>query len=623
VSAFSPSEDGALLRRFEPIVKYTRGERFFPIDVERYVEECSLWVQKPQEPPKLVIPQGELTLDRLTEIRQDGVGSVYYLKFIDPLEFVELARYSMQEAVRQLLHQDEEKVFQAGRGRLARVGYMSRIIDALFSLTLLMRGRVPGDTAAAAVLTYHKIQQASECYCYYGRVVRQNDWVVLQYWLFYPFNNWRSGFFGVNDHEADWEMVSVYCSNKIGADPSSSPLERLRPYWVAYASHDYSGDDLRRHWDDPELEKVGEHPVVYAGAGSHASYFQPGEYLAELELHFLNPLVKFVDRVKRIWGSTLRQTVTRNNGPDFHVFSVPFVDYARGDGIAIGPGQARGWDPDILNPTPPWVKDYRGLWGLYAQDPISGENAPGGPMYNRDGSVRTSWFDPLAWAGLDKVPPPDEAFMVLDRQRSQLLESLKILEKQVAQKSSELVGLGIEADALQGLSHMQGVYEQHRVRMSRLSQEVVGLRREMTVIDAKLEAFSYHEARLMVGDTGSLRSHIRRAHHPSTEVDLRLGFLAEIFSSISVGLLMMGIVVLIVFAREYLFFGLAAMIGLLVFIESSFRRQLTRLIISLTVGLAIITAFVLLYEFFWSLVIAVVLLAGLYIIWENIKEIRR
>jgi hypothetical protein len=29
---------------------------------------------------------------------------------------------------------------------------------------------------------------------------------------FYPFNNWRSGFFGVNDHEADWEMISIYCS---------------------------------------------------------------------------------------------------------------------------------------------------------------------------------------------------------------------------------------------------------------------------------------------------------------------------------------------------------------------------------------------------------------------------
>ena len=35
-----------------------------------------------------------------------------------------------------------------------------------------------------------------------------------------------------------------------------------------------------------------------------------------------------------------------------------------------------------------WVSQYRGLWGLFARDPISGENAPAGPMYNRDGSPR-------------------------------------------------------------------------------------------------------------------------------------------------------------------------------------------------------------------------------------------
>ena len=33
---------------------------------------------------------------------------------------------------------------------------------------------------------------------------------MLQYWYFYLFNDWRSSFHGVNDHEADWEMVTVY-----------------------------------------------------------------------------------------------------------------------------------------------------------------------------------------------------------------------------------------------------------------------------------------------------------------------------------------------------------------------------------------------------------------------------
>ena len=33
---------------------------------------------------------------------------------------------------------------------------------------------------------------------------------VLQYWFFFCYNSWRSGFHGVNDHESDWEMVTLY-----------------------------------------------------------------------------------------------------------------------------------------------------------------------------------------------------------------------------------------------------------------------------------------------------------------------------------------------------------------------------------------------------------------------------
>ena len=39
----------ALLRRFEPVVRYNRGERFFPISVEPYVRESSLWQQRHAE----------------------------------------------------------------------------------------------------------------------------------------------------------------------------------------------------------------------------------------------------------------------------------------------------------------------------------------------------------------------------------------------------------------------------------------------------------------------------------------------------------------------------------------------------------------------------------------------
>ena len=39
-----PLSDLELLRAFEPIVRYTRGELFFPTGVEGYLAECDLLV---------------------------------------------------------------------------------------------------------------------------------------------------------------------------------------------------------------------------------------------------------------------------------------------------------------------------------------------------------------------------------------------------------------------------------------------------------------------------------------------------------------------------------------------------------------------------------------------------
>ena len=207
-----------------------------------------------------------------------------HLTFSDPLNLAQLSAFLLEEGVRQL--RDPRNRFRADVARLARVGYASRFLDAIFSLTLFLRGRVPGDSAAAAM---HRLParrpEAERIYPYYGRVVRENGWIVLQYWIFYPFNNWRSGFFGANDHEADWEMIAIYLYERADGE--------VAPAWVAYASHDFHGDDLRRAWDDAEeLERVGEHPVVYVGAGSHAAYFRRGEYVTEIEVPYLHRLAR-------------------------------------------------------------------------------------------------------------------------------------------------------------------------------------------------------------------------------------------------------------------------------------------------------------------------------------------
>ena len=630
VSAASDPEtsreaDRALLQRFEPVIHYTRGEGFFPMRVGPYLSHSSLWRQRPDREPECTVPEGELTLPRLAEPRPAEFGTVYFLKFITPLKLTELAAYRLQQGLQGLQRRQEQ--FRAGRGRLARVGYSSRFVDALFQLSLLARGRVPGDTAAAAALAYQQIMAQERHYTYYGRVVHQNGWIALQYWFFYAFNNWRSGFFGANDHEADWEMICVYLSQ-------SEQDGSVRPEWVAYAAHDFEGSDLRRRWDDPELQKVGEHPVVYAGAGSHASYYRPGEYLTELELPFLRPLVQITDRLEQFWRRSLRRyQIEEEEMPgeeerSFNIFRVPFVDYARGDGIAIGPGQAHTWQPPrLLDPVPGWALHYRGLWGLYARDPFSGEDAPAGPLYNRDGTVRRAWYDPVGWAGLDKVPPPDEALAYVLAQRAEVQARQQALKTKIARQSQEVLELGIEIQAMSNLPHMQPIYTAHQEKMVTLAEGVDQMRAEYAADEALLQALELHAEKLRAGERGPVRGHIRRAHRPASTIGLRFGRFAEVWAAVSISVALIAFVVLFLLARQglldtdFLFFGLAILISVFVFVEASFRRQLPRLVSSVTIGLTVVATLVVVYEFFWEIIVLGVVTAGAYLMWENLREL--
>lgn len=45
------------------------------------------------------------------------------------------------------------------------------------------------------------------------------------------------------------------------------------------------------------------------------------------------------------------------------------------------------------------------MWGHDTRDRLGGERGPAGPRYERDGTVRQSWADPVGWAGMAKVAP--------------------------------------------------------------------------------------------------------------------------------------------------------------------------------------------------------------------------
>ena len=449
---------------------------------------------------------------------------------------------------------------------------------------------------------------------------------MLQYWVFYLYNDWRFSFDGANDHEADWEMACIYLAKDDDGD--------LHPEWVAYASHDYSGDDLRRRWDDPELQLVGEHPVIYAGAGSHASYFQAGEYLTEIELRLFAPATRLILIARNWWRRLQGDSTTPQDGQTAMpaagiadhagALAIPFVDYARGDGLTIGPEQDLPWEtPQLIGDDTGWVQAYRGLWGLYTQDPFAGEDAPAGPMYNRDGTVRRAWYDPVGWAGLDKVTPVTHLAGVIDRQQTAVREQREQRRDAVRDKTALLRGLGIQVAATTDQPQLAAVHAAAQQKIRQLSREIDDLQAGIVADGALLDALERSTVQVRAGDYGSPRAHIRRAHQPAAPVDLRASYVAEFWAAISVTALLVAFVVLFAFRPNYLSLWLVTILALFLFIEASMRGTVNRLLSSLTGALAIVAALILLYRYFWWVVGGAVLAMALYILWDNLGELLR
>jgi hypothetical protein len=602
----STTTDLELLRAFEPVVRFTAGEQFFPMDVERYVSACSLWLYHPDDYDEQVVPEGELTIEKLLEPRPAPFGAVFYLRFVPPLGIEDSARALAELARRK---RAQSYTFRTGLGRLARGGLVPRLMDAVFSATLLLRGRVPKAAAAAAVLEYARLQEQEERFVYHGRVAREEGWTVCQYWLFFAYNNWRSGFHGVNDHESDWELVNVYLYERDG---------ELVPEWAAYASHDFHGADLRRRWDDrTDLELEGLHPVVHAGAGSHASYFRAGEYQAEVSLPIPARMREAMDLVAKFWRRTLGQAGRRDSP-----FRAPFIDFARGDGLSVGAGHEAEWTPVEISEATGWAAEYRGLWGFYAQDPISGENAPGGPMYNRDGSPRASWFDPLGFAGLDKVPPPPVELDLLAAEVKALDEKQSSLREEIAREAAELQRLGLRLDSMEGNPHLAAPHRKLTAEVSALGRRVKGLRRERSENKAVLEGFEDRLARLRTGKRDDARAHIQNAAEPVPQARMRFSRVAELWAALSLSTLLIAVVALIELAPDDALAGVFVLVVALVLGESILRATFVRTVNRVAVVLALTSAVILLLHFWKPVLMGALLGLAAFLLLQRVRELR-
>jgi hypothetical protein len=372
-----------LHEKYVPILHFARGECFYPMAVDDFARYCTLRVKGAGS---TLVGQGQITPALLARAYQQP-ADLFLQSVPASLADQNVAARWGSDVLKSLV----DTSYRATRWReeLASVAYRwfstkTQAATRLFwwndmVMSLLGTGKnstqdlprldLPPEIRQAAIENYARSQQPRPRYTYYHRTSRDGRYLCLQYWLFYGFNDWASGFGGMNDHEGDWEGLYLF----FNLDAAGRPQEP--PAYVTFVGHH---SRLTKPWGHPDVLLDGTHPVAYVAAGSHATYPERKEY----------ELIK-------VYG---------------------LVDHALGDGLTIEPGD---WQRRVDLDTQPWASAFMGAWGtrywlpldwarsilgaLRARaDEISlpGVSAPRGPRYTEEGEVRPNWLGAVAWAGI-------------------------------------------------------------------------------------------------------------------------------------------------------------------------------------------------------------------------------
>ena len=597
-------DDLALLRAHEPVLRYNRGELFYPMAVEGYLAECDVLAGTGEKDRRVLVPRGEVTPERLAAATP-GPGESLYLRFVqEPLGQIELARWQRRP---------DRSDFRTP-GRLARVGLFARLVDAGFTASLLARGTVPGGTAAAASVKYEAIRAGDDRCVYHARVLRRDGWIVLHYVFFYAMNDWRSTFLGANDHEADWEQLFVFLD-----DAPGGPV----PAWVACAAHDYTGDDLRRRWDDPTLAKDGTHPLINPGGGSHAAYFEQGDYLTAAPVPGLSRPAGAARRPAQLLAQ--HPSAARSRRPRREAGGLPQRRVhrlwpgqragrraRRGGRVDAGPDRRLG----RLGRRVPRALRPRHL------RPLRRRAGPGRPEVQpqRHGAADLVRPARMGWVGQGRpAQPRPRGARGTDRR------ALGRDDRPRRRDRGRRAGPPHQALEIRSLADEPSLASLRNRGVAALAEaESAQAARRRKKVDLAETARAAREelARIRTGDWGDPRSHLQHEHHPIPAEETRYGILIEVWSAISVSLLLIATVALIYLGILSVWVAIIVVIAAYALVEAAFQRRLTTLLLRLTLLLAVIGAIVLAVTYaVQALVVLLIALAAI-ILLDNVRELR-
>jgi hypothetical protein len=231
------------------------------------------------------------------------------------------------------------------------------------------------------------------------------------------------------------------------------------------------------------------------------------------------------------------------------------------------------------------------------------------------------WFDPLGFAGLDKAAPPFRWPAELRERESMLRGEREALSTQTAEQVDRLEGLQLEVQALGLDGSMARHLEARETELRAGELELRDLRKRTAALDDRIGATRQELERIEAGDLGDPQAHLTHPHRPVPPAETRYGRIVELWSALSVGVLLMVIVAIVAVDAARWWLAVVLAVGGYVVLEAAFRRRLTNVMLTIVVVLAAISAVILVWELRND--IALVALSGLalFILVDNLREL--
>jgi hypothetical protein len=266
------------------------------------------------------------------------------------------------------------------------------------------------------------------------------------------------------------------------------------------------------------------------------------------------------------------------------------------------------------------VSQYRGLWGLFARDPLSGENAPGGPMYNRDGTPRSSWFDPLGFAGLDKTPTPSKEATILRARVAELARSQAKLARAMAGQTEALQEMGAVWKGMEGKPHLAKKHAALGEEIRTKAAELSGQRKEFSQNEVVVDGLRLRLKEIQSGTPSDPQAHIQ--HRASPVAASAVSGAVEMWAAISIALMFFAVAALLIWAPSFVLPGIVVLIIAFGLVESMLRRTFAASVGNVAILLALVSLIVLGFAY-WQVALAGLLaFIGVVLIGQRIRELR-